>query len=121
MQHLMDETENRETAVLSRLPLKLDNKNDAAAADGVSCTVCHQIEAEGLGTPIVGDGKYGGQAAFLTGSVSRKLHLHARSIALPHPSGKGELRVKAKLPPHMRETWEFFGLDPETDIDPFEE
>ncbi len=84
----------------------------------------HQLRvhaAEGLGTPIVGDGKYAGQSAFLTGSVSRKLHLHARSIALPHPSGKGELRVKAKLPPHMRETWELFGFDPEADIDPFEE
>jgi len=84
----------------------------------------HQLRvhaAEGLGTPIVGDGKYGGQAAFLTGSVSRKLHLHARAIALPHPSGKGDLQVKAKLPPHMRETWELFGFDPEADIDPFEE
>ena len=84
----------------------------------------HQLRVhamEGLGTPIVGDGKYGGQAAFLTGSVSRKLHLHARSIALPHPSGKGELRVKAKLPSHMHETWEFFGFDPDADIDPFEE
>jgi 23S rRNA pseudouridine955/2504/2580 synthase len=84
----------------------------------------HQLRvhaAEGLGLPIVGDGKYGGQDAFLTGSVSRKLHLHARSIALPHPSGKGELRIKAKLPPHMRETWELFAFDPEADIDPFEE
>ena len=82
----------------------------------------HQLRvhaAEGLGMPIVGDGKYGGQSAFLTGSVSRKLHLHARSIALPHPSGQGELEVKAKLPPHMAETWALFGFDPDKDIDPF--
>ncbi|HEX9464101.1 MAG TPA: RluA family pseudouridine synthase [Alphaproteobacteria bacterium] len=84
----------------------------------------HQLRvhaAEGLRVPIVGDGKYGGPPAFLTGSVSRKLHLHARSIALPHPSGQGELRVTAKLPPHMRETWELFGFDAGADIDPFEE
>lgn len=84
----------------------------------------HQLRvhaAEGLGVPIVGDGKYGGAPAFLTGSVSRKLHLHARSIALPHPSGQGELRVTAKLPPHMRETWELFGFDAEAEIDPFQE
>jgi 23S rRNA pseudouridine955/2504/2580 synthase len=82
----------------------------------------HQLRvhaAEGLGVPIVGDGKYGGQAAFLTGSVSRKLHLHARAIELPHPSGKGLLQVTAKLPEHMRTTWRFFGFDPEADIDPF--
>lgn len=82
----------------------------------------HQLRvhaAEGLQTPIVGDGKYAGQDAFLTGSVSRKLHLHARSIALPHPSGKGTLALKAKLPDHMRETWELFGFDTDGDIDPF--
>jgi 23S rRNA pseudouridine955/2504/2580 synthase len=84
----------------------------------------HQLRvhaAEGLGVPIVGDGKYGGTAAFLTGSVSRKLHLHARSIVLPHPSGEGELRVTAGLPPHMAETWALFGFDADADIDPFEE
>jgi len=84
----------------------------------------HQLRvhaAEGLGVPIIGDGKYGGQAAFLTGSVSRKLHLHARSIVLPHPSGDGELRVTAGLPPHMAETWALFGFDAESDVDPFPE
>ena len=84
----------------------------------------HQLRvhaAEGLGVPIVGDGKYGAQAAFLTGSVSRKLHLHARSIVLPHPSGQGELRVTASLPEHMAETWALFGFDAESDIDPFPE
>lgn len=84
----------------------------------------HQLRvhaAKGLGTPIVGDGKYGGQAAFLTGSVSRKLHLHARAIELPHPAGKGTLRVVAELPAHMRETWELFEFDADADLDPFRE
>jgi 23S rRNA pseudouridine955/2504/2580 synthase len=79
----------------------------------------HAVSA--LGMPIVGDGKYGGQEAFLTGSVSRKLHLHARSIELPHPSGKGTLQVTAELPDHMRETWELFGFDPKAKVDPFPE
>jgi 23S rRNA pseudouridine955/2504/2580 synthase len=33
-----------------------------------------------IGHPIVGDGKYGGADAFLTGAISRKLHLHARRL-----------------------------------------
>ncbi|MGH6954102.1 MAG: hypothetical protein ACREGL_07975, partial [Alphaproteobacteria bacterium] len=83
-----------------------------------------------LGTPILGDGKYGGRAAFLPGLESaRRLHLHAREIRLPaagrsrsggaHP--KGELRITAPLPPHMRETWRFFGFAREEDGGPFDE
>jgi hypothetical protein len=58
MQHLMDRMQDRKTAVLSRLPLKLDSKEDAAAADGVSCSVCHQIKADGLGTPATYVGQF---------------------------------------------------------------
>lgn len=48
----------------------------------------HQLRvhcAEGLKTPIVGDGKYGGKAAFLLGR--KNLHLHAAKLAIPFPSG----------------------------------
>ncbi len=82
----------------------------------------HQLRvhaAEGLGMPIVGDSKYGGKTALMTGAVSRKLHLHARSISLPHPSGEGTLEVTAELPEHMRETWELFDFDTDAKIDPF--
>jgi len=73
-----------------------------------------------IGTPIQGDGKYGGKAAFLAGTgLSRKLHLHARAIALPHPRTARVLVVKASLPDHMIATWRFFGFDPEWDEDPF--
>ena len=73
-----------------------------------------------IGTPILGDGKYGGAAAFLPDLDSaRQVHLHAREIRLPHPSGKGELRAKAALPPHMAKTWRYFDLDPADDGDPF--
>ncbi len=73
----------------------------------------HQLRAHCalLRTPILGDGKYGGAAAFLQGQgVSRKLHLHARAIRLPHPAG-GELAVTAPLPAHMAATFAFFGFD----------
>jgi 23S rRNA pseudouridine955/2504/2580 synthase len=73
----------------------------------------HQIRvhcAAALGTPILGDGKYAGAASQLSGvKNTRLLHLHARSIALPHPRG-GTLRIEAPLPSHMEETWRFFGF-----------
>lgn len=62
-----------------------------------------------MGHPIVGDGKYGGQAAFLTGAISRKLHLHSRFIAFPHPDG-GMLTVTAPLPDHMQTSFDFLGF-----------
>lgn len=82
----------------------------------------HQLRAHcaDVGVPIVGDGKYGGAEAFLEGAVSRKLHLHAREIHLPHPNGT-TLRVRAPLPAHMLATWTLFDFDAERDDDPFEE
>ena len=83
----------------------------------------HQLRvhcAEALGTPILGDGKYGGAAAQLPGvKNTRMLHLHARSIAIPRPR-RGVLRVEAPLPSHMQETWRFFGFA-ESAPDPFNE
>ncbi|HZS81930.1 MAG TPA: RluA family pseudouridine synthase [Stellaceae bacterium] len=80
----------------------------------------HQLRAHcaAIGTPILGDGKYGGAAAHLPGVPGgRLLHLHARAIAVPHPAG-GMLRAEAPLPPHMAESWRFFGF-PAADGDPF--
>ncbi|HUZ72125.1 MAG TPA: RluA family pseudouridine synthase [Stellaceae bacterium] len=81
----------------------------------------HQLRAHAaaIGTPIVGDGKYGGAAAHPAGvPQARQLHLHARAIDFPHPDGD-RLRVTAPLPPHMRETWAFFGFAESDDADPF--
>jgi 23S rRNA pseudouridine955/2504/2580 synthase len=72
----------------------------------------HQLRAHcaALGTPILGDVKYGGATAQLAGIVAASgLHLHARSLDIPSPAG-GLLRVTAPLPPHMRETWNALGF-----------
>ncbi len=72
-----------------------------------------------LGHPIVGDGKYGGADAMLTGQISRKLHLHARSLSIPDEDGV-MLNIIADLPSHMLETWDTLGFDLDNDVDPFE-
>jgi 23S rRNA pseudouridine955/2504/2580 synthase len=72
-----------------------------------------RVHCAAIGTPIVGDGKYGGAESRIDGVPGAdKLHLHARSITLPHPSG-GELTVTAPLPPAMAKTWKFLGFDPD--------
>jgi 23S rRNA pseudouridine955/2504/2580 synthase len=83
----------------------------------------HQLRAHcvAMGTPILGDGKYGGEAAFLPGDeVAKQLHLHARQIVVQRPQG-GLIKVVAPLPPHMRATWSFFGFDPDRADDPMAE
>ncbi|MEO1167096.1 MAG: RluA family pseudouridine synthase [Pseudomonadota bacterium] len=74
----------------------------------------HQLRVHmaAIGHPIVGDGKYGGADAFLTGGISRKLHLHARRLRLPHPDGK-MLDVTADLPEHFANSLEALGFSPE--------
>ena len=81
----------------------------------------HQIRAHlaAIGTPIMGDGKHGGAGAMDVGPpLSRQLHLHAREIAVPHPSG-GTLTVTAPMPRHMAAAWAFFGFDESAYDDPF--
>ncbi|WP_169475907.1 MULTISPECIES: RluA family pseudouridine synthase [unclassified Novosphingobium] len=71
----------------------------------------HQLRVHmaAIGHPIVGDGKYGGQAAFLSGSISRKLHLHARRLRIEHPEGD-LLDVTAPLPEHFAKSLEQLGF-----------
>jgi 23S rRNA pseudouridine955/2504/2580 synthase len=84
----------------------------------------HQLRAHcaAIGTPILGDGKYGGPAVHPGGVPgSRRLHLHARSLSMPHPLG-GTLELTAPLPAHMRRSWAFFGFagdiaDPFADLE----
>jgi 23S rRNA pseudouridine955/2504/2580 synthase len=80
----------------------------------------HQLRAHmaAIGHPVVGDGKYGGRGqdnpgdgwgAQLGGEISRKLHLHARSIAFDHPVTGERMVFTAPLPPHMARSWAMFG------------
>ncbi|MEM9278457.1 MAG: RluA family pseudouridine synthase [Pseudomonadota bacterium] len=64
-----------------------------------------------LGHPIIGDPKYFDIENWeFPGGIQKKLHLHARRIRIPNPSG-GILDVKAPLPPHMVQTFNLLGLD----------
>ena len=81
----------------------------------------HQLRAHCglLGTPIQGDGKYGGPEAYLSGQgVSKKLHLHSRAVMVPHPR-KGMIRVEAPLPSHIAASFDFFGFDEARAGEPF--
>ena len=65
-----------------------------------------------LGTPILGDGKYGGKDALIEGTgISRKLHLHARAVRIPHPRTGKILEISAPLPPHIKASFDFFGFN----------
>jgi 23S rRNA pseudouridine955/2504/2580 synthase len=64
-----------------------------------------------MGHPIVGDAKYGGPEAILTGGNSPKLHMHARRIRIDAPDG-GAIDVTAELPPHIAESLATLGFDP---------
>jgi 23S rRNA pseudouridine955/2504/2580 synthase len=91
----------------------------------------HQLRAHvaELGHPIVGDGKYGtnsqinegdGWGSQLGGEISRKLHLHSRSLSFVHPFTKKIVNFSAPLPEHMLRTWNFLDWIPkEVEIDPF--
>jgi 23S rRNA pseudouridine955/2504/2580 synthase len=93
----------------------------------------HQLRAHmaEIGHPIVGDGKYGGSGqenlgdgwgAQLGGEISRKLHLHARSIRFRHPVTGREITVTAPLPEHMARTWGMLDwAESDVPADPFED
>jgi 23S rRNA pseudouridine955/2504/2580 synthase len=91
----------------------------------------HQLRAHmaEIGHPILGDGKYGGSGqenpgdgwgATSGGDISRKLHLHARSLTIEHPITKEMMTFTAPLPDHMARTWKLMDWK-ETDVpaDPF--
>jgi 23S rRNA pseudouridine955/2504/2580 synthase len=72
----------------------------------------HQLRAHMaiLGYPILGDEKYRGNIDVPEG-IDNALHLHARRISFPHPSGEGIVDVTAPLPPHMARAFRAFGFE----------
>ncbi|HWV59784.1 MAG TPA: RluA family pseudouridine synthase [Sphingopyxis sp.] len=72
----------------------------------------HQLRVHmaAIGHPIVGDGKYGGKGAFLTGTISRKMHLHSRRLRIDHPDG-GALDISAEVPEHFAASLDALGFD----------
>ncbi len=67
-----------------------------------------RVHCKSIGTPILGDGKYGGRQSFIKG-LPPKMNLHARQLILPDLFGKQQI-FTAPLPSHMKETWEMFGF-----------
>jgi 23S rRNA pseudouridine955/2504/2580 synthase len=76
----------------------------------------HQLRVHcvAIGAPILGDVKYARPdqnnafSATVEG-LSNELHLHARALLLPHPTG-GTLLVEADLPPHIAQTFRMLGF-----------
>ncbi len=72
----------------------------------------HQLRAHmaAIGHPIVGDAKYGGAESFLTGGISRKMHLHARRLKIDGLDGK-PIDHTADLPAHFAESLATLGFE----------
>ncbi len=74
-----------------------------------------RLHAQLINAPIIGDDKYKIEMQDPIDledlKHADKLHLHARRLVLPHPSGKGNIEIEAPLPLHMVETFEYFGFD----------
>ncbi len=64
----------------------------------------HMSEA---GTPILGDGKYGGKLAFAN-NTNKSMHLHARKLTIPYENKT--LKFEAELPGHIISTLKFLGF-----------
>ena len=77
----------------------------------------HQLRMhmELLGTPLVGDPKYTTEREF-PGGLSDTLHLHAKSLTLPHPDGS-EIHLEAPLSVHMQNAFDLMGFDAKTPIE----
>ncbi len=78
-----------------------------------------RVHCAHMGHPIVGDGKYGDKnltADYL--KYGKFLHLHARALRMPLPSGK-MLEVYAPLNEKMADSFDFFGFAYKKPENPF--
>ncbi|RCL00563.1 MAG: 23S rRNA pseudouridine synthase [Candidatus Tokpelaia sp. JSC189] len=81
-----------------------------------------RVHAAYIGHPIIGDAKYfyADKNWVFPGGIQNRLHLHARRIRIPNPSG-GTLDVIASLPPHMVQSFNLLGFDETTADKKFKE
>ncbi len=68
-----------------------------------------RVHMQSLGTPILGDNKYGGNKMLIDGKKVQ-LHLHAQSIVIPNFEGQ-RIVVKADLPQHFQNTLDYFDIN----------
>ncbi|OPB29750.1 ribosomal large subunit pseudouridine synthase C [Bartonella sp. WD12.1] len=71
-----------------------------------------RVHAAYMDHPIIGDSKYffSDSNWELPGGIQNRLHLHARRIRIPHPSG-GILDIIAPLPPHMVQSFNLLAFN----------
>jgi 23S rRNA pseudouridine955/2504/2580 synthase len=108
---VVDEKDGEPARTLYRLLDSAGNKVSLLELEPLTGRT-HQlrVHCQAIDTPILGDGKYGGKAAFVaTEKAITQLHLVARELRIPKRGG-GSITVRAKTPPHMLETMKFFGL-----------
>ena len=78
-----------------------------------------RVHCQYMGHPIIGDGKYTGDfppADYL--KYGKSLHLHARALRMPLPSGK-MLEVYAPLNEKMADSFDFLGFSYKKPENPF--
>jgi len=72
-----------------------------------------RIHAQVMGSPILGDFKYGFRSDMVEGiQYPERLHLHAHRLILRHPTQNIWLDVSAPLPPDLKKSWQAFGFNP---------
>ncbi len=102
----------------------LDNAGQKAALVALMPVTgrTHQLRAHmaAIGTPILGDGKYGGREAYIGAEIGieNRLHLHAARLEIPDARGKMQ-RFEAPVPPHFKAALSAFGFELPREIDPF--
>ena len=106
LQYQIDQAGKHLTEVLKRVPFhtadnRATDEQNAAAADGVSCAVCHQIAGAGLGTPASYNGHYQVAAA---GTDPRPVYgplpVDADTVAPLHVAASGYTPLQVE---HIRE------------------
>lgn len=81
----------------------------------------HQIRVHAayMGFPLLGDKKYGEQAAIEGPGITQRLHLHARSLQFRHPVHGKALKLIAPLPDDLAKSWDALGFQKKPDHEPF--